>query len=182
MGLGPVKCPVCSGSGLVPSRRQPTHNLHIPRQQLRSELLAQLPSDVVRWGYRFVRYEEMEACEGGGEGRVRLFVENDAKEQVVRDFAMLVAADGIYSAVSQQLFTYAKACPHSHAAHASPPRAAASCADEEAAEAQESALERYERRAAQLGLRPLGVIVVLALQSWTMSCCTGGSSRPSVRV
>ena len=28
-GLGPLKCTVCAGSGLVPTRRQPMHNLHI---------------------------------------------------------------------------------------------------------------------------------------------------------
>ena len=142
----------------MPTRRQPTHNLHIPRQQLRSELLDQLPRNVVHWGHRFVKYEEMKACQGCGEGRVRLFVENEANQPIVRDFAMLVAADGIYSSVSRQLFASAKASNLTPA----PPHAASSC-DETSSEAQENALQRFERRAEKLGLRRLGVIVVLGI-------------------
>jgi hypothetical protein len=140
----------------VPSRRQPTHNLHIPRQQLRSELLAQLPRDVVRWGHRFVRYEEVEPRDAGGEPFVRLHLENEAKEPVARDVALLVAADGIYSAVCQQLFAAAPsdngapgpAAPSGDAAaHAAAQHEGQICVEE-------SALDRYERLAAPYTLHP----------------------------
>ena len=88
----------------------------------------------MRWGHRFLRYEESERAREEAEheeaeysdvdsvsaaalhGRsVRAFFENSAKEHVSEKFSLLVAADGIYSAVTQQLIP-----PHTHPVPSSP--------------------------------------------------------------
>ena len=96
-----------------------THNLLVARQQLRKELLDKLPPQLVRWGHRFLRYEEIDVrrvrrdTDGGGgvgagageeeEGLVRIVFENEQGEEVCEEVDVVVAADGIYSAVMRTL-------------------------------------------------------------------------------
>ena len=158
LGRAPTACPVCDGSGVVAARAQPTHNVHVPRQQLRCELLRQLPGHVVRWGHRFLRYEQGRGGGdglGGAGGSVRVFLETRTGEELEEECALLVAADGIYSAVGGQLLAHAFGNPEAATARlAAVPGGGAGGAD---------ALARYECRALAMGLRPLGVIVVLGI-------------------
>ena len=74
-------------------------NLRVPRQQLRRLLLERLAPGTVRWGCHVSSYAE-EGAGGGGEAapRVAVAVSDGSRE----DAALLVAADGIHSAIRKQ--------------------------------------------------------------------------------
>eukprot|EP00960_Hanusia_phi_P031259 749183-Hanusia_phi.AAC.8 len=92
-GKPKIKCTVCGGTGV--KNVETLYNVHIPRQKLRAELLAQLPEGVVKWGHQFERFEEDSA-----QGDVILHFTNDIPPERV---SLLVAADGIYSGVRMQI-------------------------------------------------------------------------------
>ena len=84
-----------------------------------------------------------------------MFLETRTGEELEEECALLVAADGIYSAVGGQLLAHAGGNPEAATAClAAVPGGGGGGAD---------ALARYECRALAMGLRPLGVIVVLGI-------------------
>uniref|UniRef100_A0A7S4PEB2 FAD-binding domain-containing protein n=1 Tax=Guillardia theta TaxID=55529 RepID=A0A7S4PEB2_GUITH len=92
-GKPKTTCTVCAGTGRM--NAETIYNVHIPRQQLRAELFAQLPAGVVKWGHQFVRFEE-----DSTQGDVIIHFGNDVPSDRV---SILVAADGIYSGVKMQI-------------------------------------------------------------------------------
>lgn len=75
-------------------------NAHVPRQELRRLLLDRLDPDTVRWGHRFVGYEEHNAGDGGG---VTVVLRTDDGEDVRARASVLIGADGIRSRVRRDL-------------------------------------------------------------------------------
>lgn len=75
------------------SKRQ---NAHISRQGLRRMLVEMLRPDTIRWGHKFLQYEEKESR------KLTLTFERRSGEQVTNHCSILVGADGIRSAVRGQ--------------------------------------------------------------------------------
>lgn len=78
------------------SKRQ---NAHISRQGLRRMLVEMLRPGTIRWGHKFVKYEEEETTESR---KLTLTFERRGGEQITDHSSILVGADGIRSAVRGQ--------------------------------------------------------------------------------
>lgn len=72
------------------------HNVHISRQNLRESLMKRVDPDYISWGHKLCDYSYSDSVSGG----VNLLFENGSRAHA----DIVVAADGIYSAVRSKAF------------------------------------------------------------------------------
>lgn len=78
------------------------HNVHIPRQRLRDMMLQRVDPEVFQWNKKLIEFRQVDSnsnSNSNSEGMIELYFEDGSQELA----SMVVAADGIYSTIVQQV-------------------------------------------------------------------------------